>query len=432
MSEGEQRAAPAATPTRPPLFRPEVAERTWELLASRGLMPQPPRFTVVAIVVLAVGFAAGGWFAASGALSRTEPAIGYLEPAGGVVRVRSSRQAIVAEIHVKDGQMVRQGDRLVTLQSGQTTVSGTAAEAEIARQLESQRADLEAQIGRERDWRVGEERRLAATVGDLAHDLELLERNINTEQEQATLAQQQAERVRGLAARGTVSVDELQRREIAALGQRLAVQMSEREKAGKQAQLVQARIALEQLPTMASERQRTLRESLANLQQRLIELETRRAVMVAAPTAGRIAAIPALAGSAVESGALIATIAPEGAALHARLFLPTRAIGKVHPGQEVSIRYDAFPYQKYGTFKGRVKEVSSTVLLPQEVAKVTPVRLGEPAYVLDVSLERQTVLLGDNHPVPLRPDMLLSASIEVDRLPLIAWIGESVFGVAQK
>jgi membrane fusion protein len=395
-------------------------------------MPQPPRLTVLAIVVLLVGFAAGGWLVAGGALSRTEAATGYLEPAGGVVRVRAPRQAIVAEVHVKDGQVVRQGDRLVTLQSGQTTVSGGTAEAEIAQQLQSQRADLEAQIGRERDWRAGEERRLAASVSDLVHDLELLERNIQTQQEQAKLAQAQAERVRGLAERGTVSVDELQRREIAALGQRLAVQTSEREMAAKQAQLVQARIALEQLPTVASERQRTLRESLANVQQRLIELDARRAVVVAAPTSGRIAAIPALAGSAVESGGLIATIAPEGAELHARLFVPTRAIGKVHPGQEVSVRYEAFSSQKYGTFKGRVEEVSSSVLLPQEVEKVTPMRLGEPAYVLDVSLERQTVQLSADRQVPLRPDMLLAATIKVDRLPLVAWIGESVFGVAQK
>ena len=52
--------------------------------------------------------------------------------------------------------------------------------------------------------------------------------------------------------------------------------------------------------------------------------------------------------------------------------------------------------------------------------------------MLDVRLDRQAVLLGNHDQVPLRPDMLLSATIKVDRLPLVAWIGESVFGVAQK
>lgn len=416
---------------RPSLFRPEVAERTWEVLASRGLMPLAPRLTGWIIAGLVVVFVTGGILLWRGVVPRQEIAQGYLEPAGGVVRVRASRQAIVGAIHVRDGQMVKQGDLLVTLQSSQTTESGESAEAEIGAQLRGQHQDLEAQIARERDWRASEERRLKSMAGQLAQDIEMLDANIETQQKQAGLAQAQADRVRDLAGRGTISVDELQRREIAALGQRLAVQTSERELASKRAQLVQARIALEQLPTVASERQRSLRQALADVQQRLIEIDARRAVVVRAPVGGRIAAIPALAGAAVESGGLIATIVPEGSQLHARLFVPTRAIGKMHPGQLISIRYEAFPYQKYGTFKGRIQEVSSSVLMPQEIEKVSPVRVGEPAYVLDATIERQSVMVGEGREASLRPDMLFSATIEIDRRPILAWIGESVFGLSQ-
>ncbi|MBS0521603.1 MAG: HlyD family efflux transporter periplasmic adaptor subunit, partial [Proteobacteria bacterium] len=154
-------------------------------------------------------------------------------------------------------------------------------------------------------------------------------------------------------------------------------------------------------------------------------------VVVRAPVSGRIAAIPALAGAAVESGGLIATVVPDGASLHARVFVPTRAIGRIRAGQRVSIRYEAFPYQKYGTFRGRIQEVSNSVLLPREIETVSPVRLGEPAYVLDVAIDRQAVALGDGREAPLRPDMLFSATIEADRRPILAWIGESVFGVSQ-
>jgi membrane fusion protein len=201
--------------------------------------------------------------------------------------------------------------------------------------------------------------------------------------------------------------------------------------ASKRTQLALTRIALEQLPMVASDRHRGLRESLANVQQRVIELEARRAAVVRAPLSGRIAAIPALVGAAVDSGSLLATIVPDGAELRARLFVPTRAIGKVHPGQSVSIRYEAFPYQKYGTFKGRIVDVSNSVLLPLEIERISPVKLAEPAYVLDVVVERQAVVLGVDRQAPLRPDMLLSATIEIDRRPLLAWIGESAFGIAQ-
>jgi membrane fusion protein len=228
-----------------------------------------------------------------------------------------------------------------------------------------------------------------------------------------------------------VALDELHRRDLSVLDHRYTVQNSERELAATRAKLAVARMAIEQLPTAASERLRRLRESLANVQQRLIELDARRAVVIRAPVSGRIAVIPTMVGAPLDSGGFIATIVPEESELRARLLVPTRAIGHVRLGQTVSIRYDAFPYQKYGTFKGKVEDVSISVLLPQEMDRISPVKLDEPAYLLQVAIERQSVALSGERQVALRPDMLLTATIEIDRRPLLAWIGESVFGVSQ-
>jgi membrane fusion protein len=421
-----------AGPTgRPPLFRPEVAERNWEILESRGLLPHPPRHATLVIAVLTVVFAAAGIFVARGAFPRVEFAPGYLEPTAGVVRLRAPRQSIIGAVHVRDGQRVASGDSLVTLQSGQTMESGAGAEAEIAAQLVSQHRDIDAQIARESDWRRNEERRLAVAYDGLERDIDLLAVAMQTQQQQLTLTQQHAERIRDLAERGTVSRDELQRRDMAVLAARYAIQNSEREIVSKRAQLVAARIAIEQIPTAANERLRALRGALANVQQRLIELEAGRAVIVRAPLSGRIAAIPVFVGAAVDTGSLIAAIIPDESELRARLFVPTRAIGKVHPGQTVSIRYDAFPYQKYGTFKGQIEDVSNSVILPQELERNSPVKLTEPAYVLDVAIRRQSVMLDGERQAALRPDMLLTATIETDQRTILGWIGESVFGVAQ-
>jgi membrane fusion protein len=421
-----------AAPTgRPPLFRPEVAERNWEILESRGLLPHPPRHATLVIVVLAAVFVAAGVFIARGAFPRVEFAPGYLEPTAGVVRLRAPRQSIIGAVYVKDGQRVASGDSLVSLQSGQTMESGAGAEAEIAAQLESQHRDIEAQITRESDWRRNEERRLSVAHEELDRDIDLLAVAMQTQQRQVTLTQQHADRIRDLAERGTVSLDELQRRDLAVLAQRLAFQNSQREIASKRAQLVAARIAIEQIPTVANERLRALREALANVQQRRIELEAQRALIVRAPLSGRIAAVPVFVGAPVDSGSLIAAIVPDESQLRARLFVPTRAIGKVRPGQTVSIRYDAFPYQKYGTFKGQIEDVSNSVILPQEVERISPVKLTEPAYVLDVAIRRQSVMLDGERQAALRPDMLLTATIETDQRTILGWIGESVFGVAQ-
>lgn len=434
--QNRQSSDVAATPNlsmreRPPLFRLDVAERNWDMLAARGLKPRPPRHTGIIIAALIGLFATGFVLLTRHPLTQAEFAAGYLAPRGNVTRILAPRQGIVGTVLVREGQEIAHGTAIVTLRSAQTTESGDNAEHEIAVQIESQRRDLEAQIAREAVWRSNEEQRLKVLYDQLTRDIGFLEHSIELQREELLLAQRNAERIEDLVARGVATLEELQRRQMVVLDQRLALSRAEHDLASKRAELLLAGISIKQLPTVAAERLRGLREALANVQQRAIEIEARRAITIRTPVDGRIAALPDTVGANIDNSSLIATVVPEGAELYARLLVPSRAIGKVHAGQSVALRYEAFPYQKYGTFKGRIEAVSASALLPQEISRIAPLHPTEAAYVVDVRLDRQDVTLGPAQSVTLRPDMLLTATVEVDRRPLLAWIGESIFGVAQ-
>ncbi len=84
--------------------------------------------------------------------------------------------------------------------------------------------------------------------------------------------------------------------------------------------------------------------------------------MIRAPIAGRVSSLQATVGKPADPRQLQLSIVPDGSTLQAELFVPTRARGFVRPGQEVRILYDAFPYQRYGTHRGQVDDVSQTVL----------------------------------------------------------------------
>src|SRR5262249_15069423 len=101
------------------------------------------------------------------------------------------------------------------------------------------------------------------------------------------------------------------------------------------------------------------------------------------------------------------------------LFFPTRAFGFVRPGQQVRILYDAFPYQKFGTYGGRVTKVSHTILTSSD--STGPIILKEPAYRVTVALERSDV---DAYglKVPLQPDMLLRADVILEQRSLMRWL----------
>ncbi|WP_333608686.1 HlyD family efflux transporter periplasmic adaptor subunit, partial [Arsukibacterium sp.] len=59
-------------------------------------------------------------------------------------------------------------------------------------------------------------------------------------------------------------------------------------------------------------------------------------------------------GANVRAELPLLTIMPDNAQLQAILLVPTRAYGFVQPGQRTRLRFDAFPYQRFGLYEGEV------------------------------------------------------------------------------
>ena len=113
-----------------------------------------------------------------------------------------------------------------------------------------------------------------------------------------------------------------------------------------------------------------IRRQMSELQQGSVQEEAKRENVIRAPVAGVLTNIAAARGETVAESAPLAVIVPKGSGLHAQLLVPTRAIGFVQPEQEVVLRYDAFPFQRFGQYRGKVERVSRTVWSPGE--KVGP------------------------------------------------------------
>jgi len=187
----------------------------------------------------------------------------------------------------------------------------------------------------------------------------------------------------------------------------------------RRSQLTEARFALAQLPTVMAERVQLLRNELSAAEQRIAEVHGRRAYIIRAPIAGRVSSLQASVGQAADPRRLQLQIVPNDSALQAELFVPARAIGFVEVGQTVRILYDAFPYQHFGTYRGRIVSVSQTILTGTDIA--APVALQEPAYRALVALERPDIDAYGKR-VPLQPDMLLKADVILERRTLVDWV----------
>jgi multidrug efflux pump subunit AcrA (membrane-fusion protein) len=127
----------------------------------------------------------------------------------------------------------------------------------------------------------------------------------------------------------------------------------------------------------------------------------------------------ARAGQNADPQRLQLEIIPADSVLQAELFVPSRAIGFVKPGQSVRILYDAFPYQHFGTYRGEIIDVSQTILTGADAG--APFKLNEPAYRVVAALERPDID-ADGKRIALQPDMLLKADIILERRSLMSWL----------
>jgi membrane fusion protein len=117
-------------------------------------------------------------------------------------------------------------------------------------------------------------------------------------------------------------------------------------------------------------------------------------------------------------------IVPKGAELRAELFIPAKQAGFLSPESNVIIRYDAYPYMRFGTTKATIDQISQSVLTDAEDEK--PFRIGEPYYKVTALLDKQFVTIYGKQK-SIRHGMTLSAVIVGTKRKMWQWILDPVF-----
>lgn len=390
------------------LFRREALEfqqhhRQWgEIVLLQPVSTKILTWFLVAVVAIAAVFLCLADYA------RKETVLGYLTPTEGTAKVYVPQFGIIKDVHVTEGQVVKEGEPLLTITTPQIAGNDEDINATILKTLDSQRKLLTQQVADEQRRTQSERDRLTSLLRGLEAEVTQLKAQVGVQSERIQLSGSLVSTASELNARGVMAQPELKRRQEALLEQRQSLAALNQQAAARQNQLTETRYALEQLPTVMAQKVQALRNDLVAAEQKMAEINGRRAYVVRAPTRGRVTTLQATPGQVADTKRLQLEIVPVDAVLQAQLFIPARAIGFVRPGQEIRVLYDAFPYQNFGAYSGRLMNLSETLLTSADAAG--PVALKEPAYKARAELDRPDIDAYGKK-VPLQPDMLLKADI---------------------
>ena len=413
--------------TTPTLFREEVlAGRQTQWLGTVLLAPRLSHRLFAGYAALATACLLG--LLVFGEYPRKVHIGGWLTPQHGLVQVFAPESGVVTEVYVDEGAEVRKGDRLLAFSAELESAALGATQAEIARRLASRRDSLEEDRRALERLGAQQERSLSARLSALASEQAEFAGEIALQRSRLKLAQKTISRRREMEEAGVASKEHVQ----AAVESRLELGSRLRELERARLATERARVALEgelrDLPLKSGTDIALVERNIAILEQELAEVEARREFVVPAPETGTVTAVQAERGGRPEVRVPLLSIVPAGSKLEAHMFCPSRAIGFLRVGQRVLLRYQPYPYQKFGHHEGIVAGISRSAVspgeLPARLAGLTSlVGAGEPVYRVKVSLMSQTVT-AYGQPMPLHPGMLLEADVLLERRRLIEWMFE--------
>jgi membrane fusion protein len=365
-----------------------------------------------------------------GEYTRKARVSGYLVPEKGVIRLVAPQTATILESHASEGLRVRLGDVLFVLAVGQSTPSGdtqAAVEASLAARRQSLHGSADEQVELEAT-------RLAAIdhrIEGMQRELESMAAEDALQRQRLGLAEQALAQYQAYRRDNFVSDAQVRTKSEELFGVKAQVLALERQRAAHRREIEALQAERRELPLRARTLKGEIDRDLASITQQSAENAARQKIVVRAPQDGTVSAVVAEAGQSVGAAAVLASIIPAGTGLQAQLFAPSSAIGFVRPDQTVMLRYQAFPYQKFGHQAGRVTQVSRAPLQAAELAGLPFLATGsgEPLYRITVSLEKQSVE-AYGAAQPLAPGMQLDADVVLDRRHLIEWIFEPVLGIA--
>jgi len=361
-----------------------------------------------------------------GQYSRKATVSGYLIPSAGTAKIFALQRGTITKVHVTEGQEVREQQPLLTIDTTQISATGEDVNAAILHTLLSQRDQLNNQIAGEAQRQASERERLTLLIQGAKDEITQLEGQIPLQQERIKIIESLVASVAKLVAKGIVTGVEFKRRQSEALDQEQNLNSLRQRLVARQNQLTDTQYTLKQLPIAIAEKIQLLRNQLSSVEQRISEINGRQAFVIRAPITGRVSALQASSGKLAEPNQLQLEIIPTST-LRAELLVPSRSIGFVRVGQPVGIRYDAFPYQNFGRYKGTITEISHNILTRSDVSSGF-ITLEEPVYRVTAALDRQDVSAYGKS-MPLQAGMLLKADVILDKRSLMQWVLDPLLSI---
>ncbi|MDO6695730.1 HlyD family efflux transporter periplasmic adaptor subunit [Aliiglaciecola sp. 3_MG-2023] len=409
------------------LFRQSAIDHQKNRLHGEILLIPSASHVFVSLFLSAWIVAAFAWLVSS-QYARKESVGGWLEPPSGVVKVfPETSSGRIEQVLITEGQIVSEGQALAVIEGDRTLSSGSSLQTTLLAEYKNQQQLLMAQLKRAEIVNDINIENTQSKLVSMGQDIIRLDAQIQTLQKRYSLVASRYQNYQSMGQSGHISKADLEQ----VLEQKLALQNQQqglqREKINLNNEITTTENQLLTLPQNQLNQTNQLKSKLSDLALKIAQLNGQSRHVLKASRDGIVSNLLAQIGQQTNQNTPLLSIVPQKSQIEAKLLVPVKAIGFVQQGQPIQIRYDAFPYQKFGLYLGKITSVSDAVILPNEVHNA-PVSIQEPVYLVHATLDSQFVSAYGKQ-LNLKSGMTLSADVQLGERSLLEWIFEPLLSL---
>ncbi len=408
-----------------PLFRKSAIDQQRERLHGELILTQPVSFTLIiffltCIIVVALAFLIMNDY------SKKESVFGYLVPDRGVVDIFTPQQGLLLHMNVFEGMPVGENDNLFSVLIDQSVMGGKYIGRQLLDELNTQEKYLRKKLELEKERVSTELLRQEGKGIKTKKEIEQLQESIDIQKRILEVESEAYLRVRKMFRKGLIASTDVENVYRRYLEQKKQLQVLAMNMETAVSNFDEITINIKALKIDSEREMINMESELSEIAKQRATIEGRRQIVVRSPIRGRISSIVVSAGQRLNPSMPLFSIVPEHSLLEAHLFVPTRAIGFLEEGQSVNIRYDAFPFQKFGMYPGHITKIAKSIISPKEIPVSVPIH--EPVYMVVATLKSQSINAYGKEAL-LKPGMILSADVILSKRSLFEWLLEPLYSL---
>ncbi len=411
------------------MFRKEAISAKKHGLQGRVFFPRPVPLHLLGYLLITI-FAIVFALLFMGSYARSELVRGHIVPESGVIKIRSRLAGTLASLPVVQGERVKKGQVLAVVHSHLANRQGESANTKMLQSLLVQKEEVARQVELENRQYAYESRRVEQEIEAIRLELEVLGAHEVHERRLLASLEENYKKKLSLNKQGFISDTKLQEEEQGWLRELARRSLSEKQYILSKSKLAGLQSHRRKLEIHNAERLAQLREKKSRIESLRAELDSRSTTSILSPVSGEIIAInhPGT-GHSLTAEEILMSITAEQNELVAELFVPSRAVGFVNPGQEVRLQYDAFPYKLYGSYPAEISRISAGIFQPGELP--VPAGIHEPVYVVRAKLSSQHVSAHSKY-IRLQTGMTLTGNIILERRSFMQWLLSPLYSIGRR